>query len=324
VSKRILITGATGFIGANLARRALLDGHEVHLLHRPSYQKWRLEEIAADVRLHPADLDNADQVRAAVRVIRPEWIFHLAAYGAYSTQRGLEQMTKTNLLGCASLLEACGEAGFDAFVNCGSSSEYGLKNHAALESEAIAPNSHYAITKAAATHYCELYARTHPGQVFNLRLYSIYGSYEEPSRLIPTLLMYGLHQKLPPLVNPRTARDFVFVEDAVDAIVTVAARASALSSGIYNVCTGSQTSLRELVDIVRSLMDISAEPVWGSMEQRSWDTDIWVGSAEKLYEHTGWRAQTSLKEGLSLTLNWFQQNPVWLTFYKDRICPADP
>src|SRR5436305_14576113 len=109
--KRILITGGTGFIGANLTRRALLEGHEVHLLVRPAHQKWRIDEIAANVRLHFAELEDKDQVRAAVRAIRPEWVFHLAAYGAYRSQQGFERMTRTNVLGCANLLDACAEAG---------------------------------------------------------------------------------------------------------------------------------------------------------------------------------------------------------------------
>ena len=234
--KRVLITGGSGFVGANLARRALRDGHEVHLLLRPGHQSWRVDEIATDVRLHSTTLQNRDQVQTIVHSVKPEWIFHLAAYGAYSTQKDFGQMVQTNVLGCASLLDACTVDGFDAFVNCGSSSEYGLKDHAPNEDESLQPNSHYAITKAAATQYCNLAARAHAARVYTLRLYSIYGPYEEPTRLIPTLLLHALEGKLPSLVSPRTARDYVFVDDACDAIVSVAS-SSGVASGIYNVCT---------------------------------------------------------------------------------------
>ena len=76
--KRVLITGGTGFVGANLARRVLRDGHEIHLLVRRSRQSWRLDEMAADVRLHLADLEDRDAVRRVVSAVKPDWVFHLA------------------------------------------------------------------------------------------------------------------------------------------------------------------------------------------------------------------------------------------------------
>jgi nucleoside-diphosphate-sugar epimerase len=319
--KRVLISGSSGFVGANLARRALRDGHQVHLVLRPGHQSWRLEEIAGKVQFHSGALQDRDRVKSIVHSIKPDWIFHLAAYGAYSTQRDFEQMVQTNVLGCASLLDACTSAGFDAFVNCGSSSEYGLKDHGPDEDEPLEPNSHYAISKAAATHYCNLAARTHGCRVFTLRLYSIFGPYEEPSRLVPTLLVHALNGKLPPLVSPWTARDYVYVDDACDAIVSVAASAS-LASGVYNVCSGVQTSLEKVVSLTKSMLNLSSEPEWGTMTQRSWDSDIWVGAPAKLRDEAGWQFVTNLDDGLLRTLEWFKTNPKWLEYYKDRILPA--
>src|ERR1019366_3585260 len=152
--KRVIVTGATGFVGANLARRLLRDGHEVHLLVRPNYQPWRIEEIRSDVRLHELHLHDAEGVARVVSQIRPDWVFHLAVHGAYSWQTDWEQMVRTNIQGTMSLVSACLKTGFEAFVNTGSSSEYGFMNHAPAESEPVEPNSHYAITKVAATLFC--------------------------------------------------------------------------------------------------------------------------------------------------------------------------
>src|SRR5437867_4335031 len=96
--KRILLTGGTGFVGANLARRLLHDGHELHLLARPRCQMWRIEALRADLRLHATDLCDRDGVAAVVRMIRPDWVFHLAAYGAYPAQQDLQRMIETNFL----------------------------------------------------------------------------------------------------------------------------------------------------------------------------------------------------------------------------------
>jgi dolichol-phosphate mannosyltransferase len=314
LSKRILITGASGFVGANLARRALRDGHEVHLLLRPGYRTWRLDEIAGHLQLHEADLADDIAVRAAVRGIRPDWVFHLAAYGAYSSQKDVERMVATNLSGCISLLDACVESGVEAFVNAGSSSEYGLKDHAPDEDEALEPNSPYAITKAAATHYCRLKARETGIHAATVRLYSVYGPYEEPNRLIPSLVVHGLNGKFPPLVSPETARDFVYVDDAVDAMIRIAASAVPPGS-INNVCSGVQVKLRDAVETARQLMGVEAEPDWGTMAARSWDTDVWVGTGARLIRELGWRVSTSFADGLKKTLAWFRTHPELLRYY---------
>src|SRR5205807_2575431 len=154
------------------------------------------------------------------------------------------------------------DAGAAAFVQTGSSSEYGDCDHAATERDAIAPNSVYAISKAAATHYCQLISRQRDLHAVTLRLYSIYGAYEEPRRLIPSLLVYGRRGLLPPLVSAKTPRDYVYVDDAVDALI-LAARAQETPRGsVYNICTGVQTSIGDIVDRVREDLRISAEPVW--------------------------------------------------------------
>jgi nucleoside-diphosphate-sugar epimerase len=316
---RALITGGSGFVGANLARRLLRDGHQVHLLLRPSHQPWRVSEIAGDVTIHEINLEDRDAVNKLVAAVRPDAVFHLAAFGAYSTQTGFEQMVSTNLLGTASLIDASVAAGVGAFVQTGSSSEYGYKDHPAEEIERLEPNSHYAITKSAATHYCQWAARKMDIHAVTLRLYSIYGPYEEPSRLIPTLLMYGMQGKLPPLVSPRTARDFVYVDDAVDAMLRVAMMPDLPRGAVYNVCSGSQRTLAEVVSLARELLNIKAEPEWSSMEQRVWDTDVWVGSAAAMERDTGWRAAVSWREGLARTIAWFQHHPEWLNYYREKI-----
>jgi nucleoside-diphosphate-sugar epimerase len=300
---RCLITGASGFVGANLARRLLRDGHETHVFLRPEHQPWRLREVASDLHVHAVDVAHRERMLLAVHQIRPDWVFHLAAYGAYSSQTGFTRMVDINVNGTASLLDACTETGVGAFIYTGSSSEYGYKDHPPGEDEILEPNSHYAITKASATHYCQFVARNQDFNAIAVRLYSIYGPYEEPTRLIPTLIAHGLRGTLPPLVSPTTARDFVYVDDAVDALVYLA-KTSPRRGAVYNLCTGTQTSMTTVVETARKLMNIAAEPVWSSMPQRSWDTDIWVGSPAAMEKEIGWRATIDFSTGLQRTIDW--------------------
>lgn len=306
--KRVALTGGTGFVGANLARRLLLDGHDVHLLVRPGHAEWRIAEIRRIARLHILDFLNPEEVSRTLKEIRPDWIFHLAAYGAYSSQTVLSRMVETNIIGTMNLVNACLETGFEAFVNTGSSSEYGFKNIAPSETEFLEPNSHYAVSKASATLFCTYTGRSQKVHIPTLRLYSVYGPYEEPSRLIPTLIRFGLEGKLPPLVNPNIARDYVYTDDVIQAFLLAAMHPSPDFGAVFNVGTGIQSSLREVVGIIRRILNIQAEPVWGSMPERIWDTNSWVCDRTKIESVLGWKPRVSFEDGLLQTIQWMRSS----------------
>src|SRR5437899_2182523 len=148
---RALVTGATGFVGANLTRRLLAAGWEVDVAERPGSDAWRLEGLQDAVRIHRVDLTEAEAVERVVAAARPSSVFHLAAHGGYSWQTDAERILATNVLGTLNVLQASLAHGCEAFVNTGSSSEYGFKDHAPVEDELPEPNSVYAVAKAAAT-----------------------------------------------------------------------------------------------------------------------------------------------------------------------------
>jgi dolichol-phosphate mannosyltransferase len=302
-----LITGATGFVGANLARRLLADGHDVHALLRPGYQPWRIDELRdhARFRLHVLDMTDADAVRLVARQIAPEWAFHLAVYGAYSSQTGIQQMVQTNLIATINLLDACLDAGCTAFINTGSSSEYGFKDHAPDEQAWLDPNSDYAVTKAAATHYCRRVALARSAHVVTLRLYSVYGAYEEPTRLMPRLVSLGLRGELPPLVNPDIARDYVYTDDVSAAYVLAASKAGE-PGAVYNVGTGVQTTLRQVVEVARRVLGIRAEPQWGTMPDRAWDTSVWVANPARIRAALGWQPRSTFADGFAAMVAWLR------------------
>jgi UDP-glucose 4-epimerase len=317
--KRTLLTGATGFVGAVLARQLLVDGHEVHLLVRPGYAPWRIESIREHVHLHEIDLGDKLALADLIAQIRPDWIFHLAAHGAYSSQTDLTQMIQTNIVATANLLEACLAVGFEAFVNTGSSSEYGFKDHPPTESEWVDPNSYYSVTKVSSTLLCRFMAQKHNAHIVTLRLYSVYGPYEEPTRLMPTLIVRGLERSLPPLVNPNIARDYIYAADVNNACILAATTPGVERGAIYNLGIGLQTTLRDVVDVVRRVLDIPVEPVWGSMPDRQWDTTVWVADNRKIVQDLGWQPTYSFEQGFRQMVNWFHENPAMVEFYRERL-----
>ena len=316
--KRAFVTGAGGFVGANLVSRLLRDGHEVHVLLREP-NSWRLDEIAKDLRIHLGDLRNAEQLTPMIATVRPEWIFHLAAYGAYSWQTEFSAMIETNIIGTMNLLNACLTNGFAAFVNAGSSSEYGFKEHAPSETEFLEPNSNYAVTKASATLFCRSVAQARQAPVRTLRLYSAFGPYEEPRRLIPALCVHGLRDELPKLASPDVARDYIYIDDVVEAFLAAATQTTEETGGVYNLGMGKQTSLREAVDVARRVMNISANPAWSSMANRQWDTDRWVADNTKIQRELQWQPRVTFEEGLRKLIDWFREYPKLLEFYQQQL-----
>ncbi len=315
-ARRILVTGAGGFVGANLVRRLAAEGHAVTAAVRPAGDPWRLATPGPDgtlegVEVRPLDLADERAVERTVRDIRPEWAFHLAAHGAYSWQTDSREIFRTNVLGTVNLVEACRASGCEALVNAGSSSEYGFKNHAADEEEPLEPNSEYGVAKAAATLYCRQAARAGPLRIVTLRLYSVYGPFEDPGRLVATLAVRGLRGELPPLADPEVARDFVAVEDTLEAFLA-ATRPGPSAGAVYNVGTGRQTSIGEMVEVARRELGIEAQPDWGTAPSRRWDTTTWVASTERIEAELGWRPDTALDEGFRRMVDWVRSTPeVW-------------
>lgn len=305
---RALVTGAGGFIGANLVRYLLAGGHEPLALERPGGNTWRLDDVRSDVAEFGIDLRDHESLTRFVSAERPEVIFHLAAHGAYSWQTDFDAMLQVNVLATQHLLDCARDVGA-TFVQAGTSSEYGYQDHPPREDEVVRPNSHYAVTKVAATHLCGLAATVSDVRAVTLRLYSIYGMWEEPGRLMPTLVRRAMAGEWPPLVGPETARDFVFVDDACEAFIRAALLNTNGTGEVLNIASGTQTSLQALTEVAREVLRVAAEPVWGTMAARAWDTSTWVGDPTAARLRLQWQATTDLREGLSRTAAWFGEHP---------------
>jgi nucleoside-diphosphate-sugar epimerase len=269
-----------------------------------------------DVVVHLVDLRDSDRLIRVVKSVSPEWVFHLAAHGAYSTQNNLKQILETNVIGTANLVHACLQTGFDVFVNTGASSEYGFKDHAPDEAEPLDPNSYYAVAKASATMLCGYIARSRGVRIPTLRLYSVYGPYEEPTRLMPTLILKGMGNALPPLVHPEIARDFVYVDDVVEAYILAATVQDQDPAGIYNVGTGIQTTIQEVVAVARRQLNITVEPEWASMKDRIWDTGTWLSDSRHIQQNLGWAPRYSFEQGFAKMVEWFRANPAVMEAYR--------
>lgn len=299
----ILVTGASGFVGANLFKRLAAQRRDVYAVVREK-KGWRLADVH-DERIVVADLNDPNATRNLVESLKPRTVFDCVAYGAYSFEENVDLIYQTNFQSVVRLVELLAQNGLSAYIHAGSSSEYGANSAAPPESSPRQPNSHYAVSKSAVADYLGFVGRFRAVPCLNLRLYSVYGALEDTSRLIPNLLRQALQAKLPPFVDARTSRDFVHLDDVCDAFIQAAIRINPDIYGLsLNIGTGVRTTMADLAALTRSTFNVAEEPRFGTMEGRAWDLQDWYADPGLAERAIGWKARIGLAEGLRKTAEW--------------------
>jgi len=305
---KIFITGATGFLGANIARRLLSEGHEVHASIRRGANAWRLENVMRELNAHDLDICDYGALCREICKIKPEGIIHLATYGAYPTvQTEFEKIFQTNMIGTANLVRACSEVKYGCFINTSSSSEYGLVRGKMSESNVPAPVNYYGATKAGATIFCSTHTRLTGAPIITTRLFSAYGPYEEPMRLVPSTIKKCIGNEKLEFTDGGQKRDFIYTADIEDAYLELLFRPD-LAGEVINIGKGTQQSVREMVCEIIKATGTSSKPQWGALPTRENETFNWVADVEKSNMLLKWRPKVSLPEGIERTVAWMREN----------------
>ena len=285
-----LIIGGTGFIGSNLVRKLVNDGEEVGLLVREQSKTWRIKDLLTQIDLLKGDLMNGEVLKELIQNYKPDFIYHLGAYGnSQAFQKDKDKMFSVNVEGTLNLIDA---AKGIPIINIGSSSEYGPKDKAMKESDQCNPNNLYGKTKLLQTLYCK------EQEIPTLRLFSVYGPLENSNKLIPTLIKSKLNNEDLHLIN--SVRDYVYVEDVVEAIIKSRDKYDSIKGEIINIGSGKQYSpkevLKELDKIDSKELNISWDFHAAQIEPKEWISDI-----SKSKDLLNWEPQTNLGEGLMKT-----------------------
>jgi nucleoside-diphosphate-sugar epimerase/glycosyltransferase involved in cell wall biosynthesis len=304
----ILVLGASGFVGANLFHMMAAERDDVHGT-AGRLPAWRLVE-SPEGKVHEVDLLLEGDLVRLLDAIQPQTIFNCVAYGAYSFERDPRRIYETNFLLTERILRELGSRRVAAYVHAGSSSEYGLNSAGPDESSPVAPNSDYSVSKLGSANLIAFHGRVKGVPCVNLRLYSVYGPLEDSSRLVPAVVRHGLEGSYPPLVGPETSRDFVYVADVCEAFVKAAlAMSPELRGASINIGTGRKTTIDELSRVAGEFFRIEAEPVFGAMTARAWDTVDWYANRDFAERSLGWTPRIGLAEGLARTARWFDTLP---------------
>lgn len=301
----ILILGGSGFIGANLLRRLLASRTDV-VGTVFSGDSWRLSGIPAG-HITYLNLQDPLSLTTVLQRVRPKTIFDCSSFGAYSFEEDAERIHATNYQSFIRIMEQVADYDLAAYVHAGSSSEYGLNAAGPAETETLIPNSHYAVSKAATSQAIAYYGKVRGLPIVNLRLYSIYGPYEDSSRLIPVLCEHTLRGELPTFARPEVSRDFVHVDDTVEAFLDAAIGMSNDVAGeSFNIGSGEQTTLADLAGLAGRLFDIAQPPQFHAGAGRAWDVDNWYANPDKAKRVLGWSARIPLTTGLAQTQAWWR------------------
>ena len=288
----ILVTGASGFIGANLYKTIAAVRSDVFAVERTA-KSWRLEDLRGD-RILAVDLTDEAATQNLVESVAPQTVFNCVAYGAYSFESDSKRIYETNFLATTHLVNLLAKRAIAAFIHAGSSSEYGRNSAAPAESSSLQPDSDYAVSKVSTGMFLQYMGVQRGFPCLNLRLYSVYGPLEDTSRLIPNVVRKALAGEFPAFVDPNTSRDFVYVDDVCSAFILAAVK---MNPDIYgssvNIGSGKKMTIRELAGVVKETFHVAAQPVFGSMEGRAWDRSDWFANPALAAELIGWHATTA-------------------------------
>ena len=302
----ILVTGASGFVGANLYKKIAAVRSDVYAIVNRD-KGWRLQSIH-DECIIAVNFNDFAATKNLIDNVAPQTVFDCVAYGAYSFEEDSNLIYQTNFQSIINFVSMLAARPFAAYIHAGSSSEYGTNCAAPLESSVCEPNSPYAVSKAALAGYLYFMGKQREFPCVNLRLYSVYGPLEDTSRLIPNLLRQALAGKLPPLVDAHISRDFIHVDDVCAAFIMAAAK---IHPGIYgenfNIGTGIKTTIAELADVTRRLFGVGVDPQFGAMDGRAWDLADWYADPRKAIEQLGWKPLVKLENGLRSMSVWLAQ-----------------
>ncbi len=306
--KKILITGATGFIGSNLLRYFIKKGADIYIFTRKESDKWRIKDVLSRVKEFRVDLTDKDGLSKIVARISPQIILHTAVYGNFPDHSDSRRIMDVNLKGTVNLIDSCRGIDFELFVNSGSSSEYGLKLLPMDEQDPLKPFGLYGASKAAAGLYAQKTAQAYKKPVVTLRLFSPYGYFEDANRLVPSIILSCLKGRRLKLSSPYSVRDFIFIEDVVDAYVKAFKNRNRISGGIFNIGSGSQHTVKYVVARIICLTGSKIKPEWDSLDNPRIEPKHWQANIRKAKEELHWLPGHNLDKGLSKTINWFKRN----------------
>jgi nucleoside-diphosphate-sugar epimerase len=293
--QRILVTGASGFIGPHLCGRLHTLGAEVHGVSRNP-----LSSLAGTGHWWRADLSEGTAAQELFSTIKPNLVFHLA--GLASGSRGLALVLPTfrsNLATTVNVLTSAAETGCARVVLANSMEEPDSNEPTTI------PSSPYAVSKWASGAYGRMFHALYELPVVLLRVFMTYGpGCQDLRKLIPYVILKLLKGEAPELASGQRRIDWVYIDDVVDAFVA-AALVENIEGQTIDIGSGELVTVRQIVEELGRLIEPAILPRFGSLQERPLE-QVRAADREKSYAVLGWKSKVSLHDGLAKTIDWYK------------------
>ena len=301
---KVLITGATGFIGKELAAK-LKDKYEIHTLERYVTGRYSLDNNTIN---HYTNLTDYSAVKNVIRKVKPDYVMHLAAISAvsFSYEHPIE-VSEVDYIGSVNLAEACYKEvpDFKQFIFAGTSEEYGMTlqdtKHKLTESSPLMPNSPYAVAKVAFDNYLNYMGMAYHFPYTIMRPFNTYGRKDNKHFFIERTITQMLVQDKVYLGDPLAVRDWMYVDDHVNGYLKTMGNKQAIGRAI-NLCAGIGYTTKDTAEMMAKLTGYKGEIVWHSTPPRPLDARVLIGDNSNAKQILGWEPTVALEEGLKKTI----------------------
>ena len=316
MGKKVLVTGAGGFIGSHLTELLVRQGHNVRALVRYNGRDDRGNladlpgDIQAEIDVERGDLKDPLAVRRALE--GREWVFHLGALIAipYSYQNPYD-FVQTNVLGTAHVLDACrASTALERLVLTSTSEVYGTAQAVPItEKHPLSGQSPYSATKIAADALGESYFRAFGLPVTVLRPFNTFGPRQSARAIIPTIITQALSRPIVKLGRLDPRRDLTYVKDTASGFAAIASCDAAVGR-VVNIGRGQDVSIGELVDLIGSRLGrtITVETDTERIRPAASEVERLIAGTSLAQSLWGWKPEFSLERGLDETITWIRDN----------------
>ena len=334
---RIAVTGGAGFIGSAVVRQAVAAGHDILNIDKLTYAAC-LENIASveaseNYSFAQIDICDAQALDAAFAEFDPDAVMHLAAESHVDRSiDGPGAFIETNITGTYTLLQAArgyweakGRPSGFRFHHISTDEVFGTlgKEGMFTENTPYAPNSPYSASKAASDHLVRSWGETYGLPIVLSNCSNNYGPYHFPEKLIPVVILNALAGKNIPIYGKgENVRDWLFVEDHADALLTVLQRGEKGRS--YNIGGENEASNLELVKMICGILDElrpsnrSYADLITFVADRPGHDMRYAIDPTRIRDELGWRPSVTLEEGLRKTVVWYLENESWWKPLQER------
>lgn len=322
-NKKVLVTGAGGFIGSHLTERLVKEGAKVRaFVHYNSRNDWGLleflpKEILQEIEIFSGDIQDPFAVRKAVKGC--EIVFHLASLIAIPySYIAPQSFVSTNVLGAVNVMEACLKEGVEKVIHTSTSETYGTAQYVPIdERHPLQGQSPYSASKIGADKIAESYYLSFNLPVAIIRPFNTYGPRQSARAVIPTIIIQLLTNNQVKLGDLTPTRDLNYIEDTVEGFLKIATVPEAIGE-VINIGSGSEISIGDLAYKIMRIMGKEVPIVTEEIRKRPEKSEVrrLVADNSKAYKILGWKPKFPLEEGLKRTISWIEKH---LDKYKPNI-----